>query len=162
VLKEENAMRGKVVALVLAVLVSCAAETARGQTPQLLALDHVALHVADLDKSAKWYEARFGFQVLHRWNGVYMIGKDNIKIGLFLTDKLAPVDDPDHKKIIEHFAFSVDGDKFQATIDKLRADGINVSAVEDTGIAFSVFLRDPDDYQLEITSYHHNLAAPPK
>lgn len=155
-------VRAATLSLTILIMVSCAAGVARSQAPNLLALDHVALHVADLEKSAAWYEGRFGFQILHRWDGVWMIGKDNIKIGLFLVDKPAAVDDPDHKKIIEHFAFSVDGDKFQATIDKFRADGIAVGAVEDTGIAFSVFLEDPDGYKVEITSYHHKLAAPPK
>lgn len=154
-------MKRRVTILVgIAVFLSTA--SAFGQVPNLLGIDHIALHVGDLTRSAQWYEDRFGFRVLHKWSGVWMIGKDNIKIGLFLTENATVVDDPDHKKIIEHFAFGVDGDKFQATIDKLRADGINMTAVEDTGIAYSVFLRDPDDYQVEITSYHHALAAPPK
>lgn len=148
--------------LIAGIAAFLSATSAFGEIPNLLGIDHVALHVADLTKSAQWYEDRFGFRVLHKWSGVWMIGKDNIKIGLFLTERATAVDDPDHKKIIEHFAFGVDGDKFQATIDKLRADGINVTPVEDTGIAYSVFLRDPDDYQVEITSYHAASATPPK
>lgn len=155
-------MKPRDASLIVGMTAILSATVAFAEPSNLLGIDHVALHVADLTKSAQWYEDRFGFRVLHKWSNVWMIGKDNIKIGLFLTEKATAVDDPDHKKIIEHFAFSVDGDKFQATIDKLRADGISLTPVEDTGIAYSVFLRDPDDYQVEITSYHHALATPPK
>ncbi|EUC12343.1 VOC family protein [Paraburkholderia hospita] len=124
------------------------------QSMDLLGIDHVALQVGDLAVSAKWYEDRFGLRILHKWKDVWMIGKGNIKIGLFLVPNSKPVDDPDSRKIIQHFAFSVDGDKFLDIVDKLKLDKIKVSEVEDTGIAYSVFLKDPDGFDVEITTYH--------
>ena len=132
----------------------------RADPPDFLAIDHIALHVRSLDASANWYQSHFGLRVLHKWNGVWMVGRGNIKIGLFLTSPLNPVADAEHAVIIEHFALSVDGDKFQGVIDQLRTEGVTLTAVEDTGIAYSVFTYDPDGHSVEITTYHWD--KPPK
>jgi catechol-2,3-dioxygenase len=128
---------------------------------EFLALDHVALHVTDLTTSANWYQKCFGFSVLHKWSNVWMVGRGNMKLGLYLTSGAAKVANPDASLVMDHFAFSVDGDKFQDTIDELRAAGAKMTAVEDTGIAYSIFLTDPDGYQVEVTTYHGAGATPP-
>jgi catechol-2,3-dioxygenase len=128
---------------------------------ELLALDHVALHVKDLEISAGWYQKCFGFTVLHKWSKVWMIGRGSMKIGLFLTPDAISVPNPDSALVMDHFAFSVDADKFQDTITELRATGTKMTPVEDTGIAYSVFLTDPDGYQVEVTSYHPATTTPP-
>ena len=155
-------MKRKFSLLLTGLLLTTLVSPVAGQSVNLLGIDHVALNVANLSTSAKWYEDRFGFRVLHQWKSTWMIGKDNIKIGLFLREKATPIDDPDNRKIIQHFAFGVDADKFQAIIDKFRAEGVQLGQVEDTGIAYSVFLKDPDGYEVEITTYHGDPKAPPK
>lgn len=120
---------------------------------QLLGIDHVALHVGDLETSAKWYRDRFGFTILHKWTTTWMIGGGNMKTGLFLRLGVMPLEDPDKLKIIQHFALAVDGDKFQAAIDSFKAGGAEVGPIDDTGIAYSAFLKDPDGNEVEVTSY---------
>jgi catechol 2,3-dioxygenase-like lactoylglutathione lyase family enzyme len=83
-----------------------------------------------------------------------MIGKGNIKVGLFLRPMAKPLPDIDSQFIIQHVAFLVDGDKFDALVAGLKAAGIQMDPVEDTGIAYSVFMHDPDNNLLEITTYH--------
>jgi catechol 2,3-dioxygenase-like lactoylglutathione lyase family enzyme len=151
----------RVLASLLTSLVMTFAVSAQVFSAEFLALDHVALHVSDLQVSADWYQKCCGFKVLHKWSDVWMVGRGNMKLGLYKTPNAAKVANPDGTLVMDHFAFSVDGDKFQATIDELRAAGIKMTAVEDTGIAYSVFLTDPDGYQVEVTTYHGPGSTPP-
>ena len=84
---------------------------------------HVAIRVTNLDASAKWYEAQFGFRKLQDWKGVRMIGKGNVRIGLFLVEKPKPLDDFPSRLVIEHFAFGVSADRFQAALEQIRKIG---------------------------------------
>jgi catechol 2,3-dioxygenase-like lactoylglutathione lyase family enzyme len=124
-------------------------------TFSLTRIDHVALNVRDVDVSARWYRDRYGFTVLHAWTdpNIYMIGKGNIRIGLFEQKGAVSVDDPDHHLIIQHYAFAVDADQFQTVVDSYKADGIPYR-VEDTGVAWSVWVADPDGFQVEVTCYY--------
>jgi catechol 2,3-dioxygenase-like lactoylglutathione lyase family enzyme len=128
---------------------------------ELVGLDHYAINVADLKRSADWYKKAFGFTVLHKWQGpdVWMVGRGNIKVGLFFTPKAAPPPDLETLFVIKHVAFLVDGDKFVAAQDWLRRAGIPFEPPEDTDIAYSIFVRDPDNNCLELTTYHP-AAAP--
>jgi catechol 2,3-dioxygenase-like lactoylglutathione lyase family enzyme len=122
--------------------------------PQLVGLDHYAIHVTDLARSAQWYRRVLGFSVLHKWNTTWMVGRGNIKVGLFLRPGATPVAPPDSKLIIEHVAFLVDGVKFRSLQEEISRKGVEVQGPEDTGTAFSSFFRDPDGHRLEITTYH--------
>ena len=121
---------------------------------ELIGLDHFAINVSDLQRSADWYQTVLGFSILHKWNTTWMIGRDNIKIGLFLRPNAKPLPDIDSQLIIQHVAFLVDGDKFSAAQDSLTKAGVKIDGPEDTGIAFSMFFQDPDGHLLEITTYH--------
>lgn len=125
-------------------------------------IDHVAIRVTSLEVSAKWYEARFGFRKLQEWKGVWMIGNSNVRLGLFLVEKPKPLDDMPSRLVIEHYAFGVSADRFQEAVDELRAAGIALSEVEDTGIAYSTFMKDPDGHLIELTTYHGDAGSPPK
>jgi catechol 2,3-dioxygenase-like lactoylglutathione lyase family enzyme len=121
---------------------------------ELIGLDHFAINVADLQRSADWYQRVFGFTILHKWGTTWMVGRDNIKIGLFLRPDAKPLPDIDSQLIIQHVAFLVDGDKFTDAQQALTQAGVKFDAPEDTGIAFSIFFNDPDGHLLEITTYH--------
>jgi catechol 2,3-dioxygenase-like lactoylglutathione lyase family enzyme len=117
-------------------------------------LDHFAINVADLQRAADWYQKVFGFTVLHKWDTTWMIGRDNMKIGLFLRPNATPLPNIDSQLIIQHVAFLVDGDKFDAAKNALLQAGVTIDGPEDTGIAYSMFFTDPDGHLLEITTYH--------
>src|SRR5262249_17697696 len=44
-------------------------------------------------------------------------------------------------------------DQFQTVVDSYKADGIPYR-VEDTGVAWSVWVADPDGFQVEVTCYY--------
>jgi catechol 2,3-dioxygenase-like lactoylglutathione lyase family enzyme len=128
-------------------------------TLELVGLDHYAVNVADLQRAADWYQRALGFKVLHKWQTTWMVGKDNIKVGLFLRPDAKPPSDPDKELLIQHVAFLLDGDKFYAALKELADKGVQVDGPEDTGIAFSAFFNDADGNLLEFTTYHQ-LPAP--
>jgi len=129
----------------------------------LIGLDHYAINVTDLHKSADWYRHVLGFRILHKWQTTWMVGRGNIKIGLFLRPDAKPVSDINSEIIIQHVAFLVDGDKFASVQEEICRKGVEVQGPEDTGIAYSSFFNDPDGHLLEITTYHavNDTITPP-
>src|SRR5262245_18296459 len=111
---------------------------------QLIGLDHYAINVADLERSAQWYEKLLRFQILHKWNTTWMVGRGNMKVGLFLRPDAASVEDINKVRIIQHVAFLIDGDKFDLVAKELTDKGVAVEGPDDTGIAYSIFFNDPD------------------
>jgi len=123
-------------------------------------IDHYGINVRDWQVSADWYNRILGFTVLHKWDNAWMIGRGNVKIGLFIQPKATPLPDLDSQLVIRKIAFLVDGDKFADAIAELKKQGIDVSATEDTGIAYSVFFHDPDGYTIEFTTFHGDGPPP--
>jgi len=117
-------------------------------------LDHYAINVTDLNRSAGWYERVLGFRILHKWTTTWMIGRGNIKVGLFLRPDAKPPVDTDKEVLIQHVAFLVDCDKFTKTQEELARRGVQIEGPEDTGPAYSIFFTDPDGHLLEVTTYH--------
>ncbi len=155
---ERTSCLGVIAAILITFVCDCAA-----QPLDVAGIDHVALRVANLQRSANWYRERFGFVTLREWNGVRMIGKRSVRLGLFLVSAPRPIDDPDGTRIaLDHFAFAVAADQFKLALDRLRADKVPFDPIEDTGIAWSVFLTDPDGHRVELTTYHPPGNKPPK
>jgi catechol-2,3-dioxygenase len=126
-----------------------------------IAIDHVAVSVKSLEESFKWYSQVLGFQLFHKFTRTWMVERGGMKIGLMRRPDAQPVDDLDNKIAIQHFAFGVTEDDFQFTVDTLQALGVPFDGPEDTGIAYSVFLSDPDGHTVEITAYHAPIPPEP-
>ena len=147
--------------LIIAIVAGLGNFGAATTAADLVGLDHYAINVVDLQRSADWYSRILGFRILHKWNTTWMIGRDNIKIGLFLRRQAKPLADIDSQLIIQHVAFLVDGDKFDGARQELVASGVPIEGPEDTGIAYSIFFKDPDGHLLELTTYHPVAVPPP-
>ena len=116
-------------------------------------IDHIGLNVRDLVTSADFYHKVFGFGIVHKWTTTWMVGTDIMRLGLFQRPDSAPVCNIDNAIAITHVAFRTDAAGFAAAQKTLRKLGIAFDPPEDTGIAFSVFILDPDGHQIEITTY---------
>jgi catechol 2,3-dioxygenase-like lactoylglutathione lyase family enzyme len=121
---------------------------------QLEGIDHVAAGVRDVERSAQWYIDVLGFERLHdgMWNGVpTFIGKGKTGIALFPANQ-----EPKtfaHREIrMLHLAFRADRENFLAAQQELKKRGIKFE-FQDHEIAHSIYFRDPDGHQLEITTY---------
>jgi catechol 2,3-dioxygenase-like lactoylglutathione lyase family enzyme len=124
---------------------------------QLQGIDHVAMGVRNVERSAKWYIEVLGFERLHEgaWNGVpTFIGKGTTGIALFPASHEAKP--PSHREVrMLHLAFRADRENFLAAQHELKTRGIKFE-FQDHEIAHSIYFRDPDGHDLEITTYDLN------
>jgi catechol 2,3-dioxygenase-like lactoylglutathione lyase family enzyme len=123
---------------------------------QLEGIDHVALSVRNIEQSAKWYMEVLGFERLHEgmWNGVpTFIGKGNTGIALFPARSDAKSTSSSHRELrMLHLAFRANRGDFLAAQRELEERGIKFD-FQDHEISHSIYFRDPDGHQLEITTY---------
>ena len=123
---------------------------------QLEGIDHVALGVRDIERSAKWYIDVLGFERLHEdmWDGVpTFIGRGNTGLALFPAKPDAKSTSLSHRELrILHLAFRANHENFLAAQRELKERGIKFE-FQDHEISHSIYFRDPDGHQLEITTY---------
>jgi catechol 2,3-dioxygenase-like lactoylglutathione lyase family enzyme len=124
------------------------------EPPAIHRMDHVGINVTDLQRSADWYQKALGFTIFHKWKTTWMVSRGDMHLGLFLRPNAKKIDDLDNTLAITHFAYATDDEGFQKAQDRLTKLGIKFDPPEDTGVAHSIFIYDPDGYQVEITSYY--------
>lgn len=120
-------------------------------------IDHIALNVRDVRKSAEWYRDVLGFE--RRYGDIWgdrpiVVGAGTTSLALFQIDG-ANASGPDASRDrvgLRHVAFRVDALNFQRAQDDLRRRGITFE-FQDHTISQSIYFIDPDGYELEITTY---------
>jgi catechol 2,3-dioxygenase-like lactoylglutathione lyase family enzyme len=123
---------------------------------QLEGLDHVALAVRDVDRSVQWYIDILGLERQHEgmWNDIpVFVGKGNTGIAFF------PARGGNSKSAARagnikmlHLAFRANRKTFVAAQKELKRCGIKFE-FQDHEISHSIYFRDPDGHELEITTY---------
>ncbi len=123
---------------------------------QLEGIDHVALTVRDVDTSVQWYLDVLGLTRLHQevWGSFpAIVDVGTTSLALFPVASSHPDGPPGPETICaRHVAFRVDRRNFDTARAELSARGIDLK-FQDHQIAHSIYLRDPDGHQLEITTY---------
>ena len=122
---------------------------------ELERIDHVALAVSDVERSAQWYVDVLGFERRYEevWGGYpVFVGKGNTAIALFPARGAARSKPSDHAIRMLHFAFRADRKNFVAAQRELKRRGIKFE-FQDHEISHSIYFRDPDGHELEITTY---------
>ena len=119
---------------------------------ELEALDHVGLVVSDMSRSVRWYQEVLGLRRVHQdaWGDFpAVLEAGGSGVALFPNEDGRPVtvDDP-----IRHVGFRTSRRGLEAAKAELRARGIEFHE-GDYGVSWSVYLPDPDGYQVEITTY---------
>lgn len=121
---------------------------------QLEGIDHIAMGVRDVERSANWYIEVLGFERLYNgmWNGVpTFVGKGNTGIALFPANQ--EPSKSTHREIrMLHLAFRADRKNFHSAQKDLEKHGIKFE-FQDHEISHSIYFRDLDGHQLEITTY---------
>ncbi len=115
-------------------------------------LDHVAIRVSDMEKSAVWYENVLGlsrFNDPNNWGEApYMMTAGESGIAIFPKKS---DDDLDYINSRIHIAFNVDNNSFETFKKSLNHKGIEFS-LEDHYYCHSLYIKDPDGYTIELTT----------
>jgi catechol 2,3-dioxygenase-like lactoylglutathione lyase family enzyme len=136
-------------------------------------IDHVALAVRDVERSAKWYAEVLGFERRHEgmWDGIpVFIGKGTTSIALFpaqsntTSTSLAAVASAKAASArgevkMLHLALRATRKNFLAAQEELKRRGIQFE-FQDHEISHSIYFSDPDGHKLEITTYDLERSAP--
>jgi catechol 2,3-dioxygenase-like lactoylglutathione lyase family enzyme len=118
-------------------------------------IDHVALGVRDVERSAQWYIDILGFERRHEgmWDGVpVFIGKGTTSIALFPTKSNERSTSARGDVRMLHLALRANRKNFLAAQEELKHRGIKFE-FQDHEISHSIYFRDPDGHKLEITTY---------
>jgi catechol 2,3-dioxygenase-like lactoylglutathione lyase family enzyme len=119
-------------------------------------IDHVALSVRDVERSARWYIDVLGFERKFEgmWNGVpVFIGKGTTALALFpirANERSLSGAQPEIRML--HLAMRANHKNFLAAQEELKRRGTKFD-FQDHEISHSIYFRDPDGHQLEITTY---------
>jgi catechol 2,3-dioxygenase-like lactoylglutathione lyase family enzyme len=118
-------------------------------------LDHVAIRVKDMGASADWYRKVLGLKQyqLPEWGPfpIFMLsGKTGI--ALFPAKTTDPLPDRESRNVkIDHFAFNVHRMDFEQAKNHFDELGIKYE-FQDHHYFHSIYLKDPDDHTVELTT----------
>lgn len=122
-------------------------------------IDHVALAVADVERSAVWFVDVLGFERRFEgmWDGVpVFVGKGTTAIALFprrdSRDSPAAGQRPANDIDMLHLAFRADRKSFLAAQADLKSRSVPFN-FQDHEISHSIYFRSPDGHRFEITTY---------
>jgi catechol 2,3-dioxygenase-like lactoylglutathione lyase family enzyme len=117
-------------------------------------LDHVALAVRDVERTADWYVDVLGLERQHaqEWKVPLFVGKGATGIALFPQDGTGSRKKSTGHGDMLHLAFRTDNAGFTSAREELQNRGIEFR-FEDHGIAHSIYFEDPNGIELEITTY---------
>ena len=122
-------------------------------------IDHVAMSVPDVERSAHWYIDVLGFErrYAEMWEGTpVFIGKGTTSIALFPARSNERSTSSDRGGVqMLHLAFRASGKNFLTAQEELKQRGIRFE-FEDHEISHSIYFSDPDGHKLEITTYEVN------
>ena len=123
---------------------------------KIAALDHVALSARDVERSARWYVDVLGFKRQHEgmWDGTpIFVGNGYAAIALFPACEEIGSTSRDRAAVRTlHFAFRADRENFLRAQDELKKRAIPFD-FQNHEISHSIYFRDADGHEIEITTY---------
>lgn len=120
------------------------------------ALGEVALRVNDLDKSQIFYRDVIGLELMRRFDQAAFFRIADGYAGhttiLALFDRKAPVEQA--RTTIDHIAFTIAIEDFEAEKQRLESLGLSVSTATHEWVHWrSLYVQDPDGNQVELVCH---------
>jgi catechol 2,3-dioxygenase-like lactoylglutathione lyase family enzyme len=119
-------------------------------------IDHVALAVRDVERSAAWYCEVLGLERRHQdvWGSCpAVVGIGTTSVALFPVAGPSPQPRPGRDVVaMRHLAFRASRREFENARAALAARGI-ATETQDHQISQSIYFEDPDGHEIEITTY---------
>lgn len=120
------------------------------------ALGEVALRVNDLDAMQTFYADVIGLELLRRFDGVafFRIGDGYAGHTTVLALFARGVDVSAERTTIDHFAFTISLDEYDAELSRLRGLGLAVSTAEHGWVGWrSIYVADPEGNTVELVCF---------
>jgi catechol 2,3-dioxygenase-like lactoylglutathione lyase family enzyme len=116
-------------------------------------IDHVALHCASPEATMAWYVNTLGFERVFadKWSGIPIFLRLGSTFIALFPERNGEQRSKDDR--VSHLAFRAQTyADFRSAQSELHARDISFQ-FEDHEISHSIYFRDPDGFQLEITTY---------
>ena len=119
-------------------------------------IDHVAIAVRDVERSARWYCEVLGLERRHRdvWSShPAVVGIGTTSLALFPVAGPSPQPRPGRDVLtMRHLAFRAARHEFDNAKTDLSKRGIRFTE-QNHQISESIYFEDPDGHEIEITTY---------
>jgi glyoxylase I family protein len=123
--------------------VAVAAEPSAAPRLQVTGIDHVVLHVADVDRAERFYVDVLGFEVAHGGGGHTFLRCGNQMVALFER-----TDDIHAGAEMNHLALRLAAGDYEDVKAALEGEGITVSGRP--GDPRCIYFDDPDGHRLQL------------
>lgn len=115
--------------------------------PRATGIDHVVLHVRDIERSRKFYLDVLGMSVAHESPGQLFLACGGQGLALFERSDGAALETG---RELNHLAFNVDAGTYEEIKAYLEAHGLEVTGRR--GEDRCVYFRDPDGHRLQLVA----------
>ena len=116
-------------------------------------LNHVVLRVRDLERSKAFYRDVLGLKIRREREGrmvFFHTGENDHDLAIMQLEPGAPPAD-DQRAGLYHFALRLGSlDELKAAYKHFVASGANIAGITHHGDTKSIYLKDPDDIEMEI------------
>ena len=104
-------------------------------------MNHLALRVTDIDRSAEFYQRHLGLEVTSRSrSSCFLRCTDRDFLALFRSDEAG----------MDHYCYSVEGYTASGAVEKLEAVGLKPRRREQR-----VYFDDPDGLEVQVAAKSH-------